>query len=723
MAHGAPAAPPRCVPGLLLTLTLTLSIAGMTSAMSTPPSAAAPTPPVAERHPHPTTLHGETRQDDYAWLREKSDPKVRAYLEAENAYTDSLMAPTRPLQEALYTEMLGRIQQTDLSVPYRKGHFLYYTRTEEGRQYPIHCRRAATPDAPEQVLLDLNQLAEGHTFMAVSEFEVSPDENLLAYATDSTGYRQYTLHVKNLATGETLADHAERVTSLAWTANSKTLFWTQEDAGSKRSYRLYRHAVGTDVHELLDEEKDERFDAAVHLTRSGGWLVYTLSSHTTSEQRVLRADAPDGAWTTIAPRVQNREYYLDHRGDRFWIRVNDTGRNYRLVTAPVDTPGPAHWHEVVPHRDGVMLTGVACFRDHVVLSTRERALPHLSVLDPGTGVARAVPFAEAAYTVTGAANEQFGATTYRYQYQSFVTPPSVFELDLAKLGSTLLKRQEVLGGWDGSRYAIERIEATAADGTRIPVTLLYLKGTPRDGSAPCLLYAYGSYGISSNVTFSSARFSLVDRGVVYALAHIRGGGDLGKPWHDAARMSTKMNTFTDFVACAQHLVTQKWTGADRLVIQGGSAGGLLMGAVTNLRPDLFKGVLAQVPFVDVLNTMLDESLPLTVGEFEEWGNPKDPEQYRWMRAYSPYDNLAPRAYPAILVRTSLNDSQVGYWEPAKYVAKLRTLETGANPLLFRCNMGAGHGGASGRYDALRDVAFDYAWILRTVGRDGPAPAP
>ncbi len=691
--------------------------------MSAPLSAAAPVPPVAERHPHPTTLHGETRQDDYAWLREKSDPKVHAYLEAENAYTDSVMAPTKPLQEALYAEMLARIQQTDLSVPYRKGRFLYYTRTEEGRQYPIHCRRAAKPDAPEQVLLDVNQLAEGHAFMAVSEYEVSPDENLLAYATDSTGYRQYTLHVKNLVTGGTLPDHAERVTSLAWSADSQMLFWTQEDAVSKRSYRLHRHALGTDAHELVDEEQDERFDAAVHLTRSGGWLVYTLSSHTTSEQRVLSADAASGAWTTIASRVQDREYYLDHRGDRFWIRVNDTGRNFRLVTAPVATPDPAHWHEVLAHRDGVMLTGVACLRDHVVLSMRERALPRLSVLDPGTGAERAVPFAEAAYTVTGAANEQFDAATYRYQYQSFVTPPSVFELDLAQLGSTLLKRQEVLGGWDGSRYACERIEATAADGTRVPVTLLSRRGTPRDGSAPCLLYAYGSYGIPSNVTFNSARFSLVDRGVVYALAHIRGGGDLGKPWHDAARMSTKMNTFTDFIACAQRLVEQKWTSAHRLVIQGGSAGGLLMGAVTNLRPDLFKGVLAQVPFVDVLNTMLDESLPLTVGEFEEWGNPRDPVQYRWMRAYSPYDNLAPRAYPAMLVRTSLNDSQVGYWEPAKYVAKLRTLKTDANPLLVHCNMGAGHGGASGRYDALHDVAFDYAWILRTVGRDGPAPAP
>jgi oligopeptidase B len=721
MSFETPTAHSRRRPGPRFLFPLTL--AGMISAMSAPLFAAALTPPVAERHPHPTTLHGETRQDDYAWLREKSDPKVRAYLEAENAYSDSMMAPTRPLQESLYNEMLGRIQQTDLSVPYRKGSFLYYTRTVEGRQYPIHCRRAAAPDAPEQVLLDVNQLAEGHAFMAVSEFEVSPDENLLAYATDSTGYRQYSLHVKNLVTGETLADHAERVTSVAWTADSKTLFWTQEDAVSKRSYRLYRHALGTAEHELVDEEKDERFDASVHRTRSGAWLVHTLSSHTTSEQRVLPADAPNGTWTTIAPRVQDREYYVDHRGDRFWIRANDTGRNFRLVTAPVASPGPANWHEVVAHRDDVMLTGVSCFRDHVVLSTRSRALPHLSVLDPATGAAREVPFAEAAYTVSGAANEQFDAAAYRYSYQSFVTPPSVYELDLAKLGSTLLKRQEVLGGWDGSRYALERIEARAADGTLVPVTILYRRGTPRDGSAPCLLYSYGSYGISSNVTFSSARFSLVDRGVIYALAHIRGGADMGKAWHDAARMATKMTTFTDFIACAQQLVADRWTSPDRLVIQGGSAGGLLMGAVANLRPDLFHGVLAQVPFVDVLSTMLDESLPLTVGEFEEWGNPKIAEQYGWMRAYSPYDNLAAKAYPAMLVRTSLNDSQVGYWEPAKYVAKLRTLKTDTNPLLFHCNMGAGHGGASGRYDALRDVAFDYAWILRLLGRDGAPPAP
>ncbi len=684
------------------------------------PASAAPQPPVAERRPHAMTLHGDTRVDDYFWLREKSDPQVLGYLEAENAYTDAAMASTRSLQETLYAEMLGRIQQTDLSVPYRKGRWFYYTRTEEGRQYPIFCRREGSMEAPEQVLLDVNELAQGHPFMGIGEFELSSDGRWLAYSTDPTGYRQYTLHVKDLQEGVTITGLGERCTSAAWAADSRTLFWTQEDATTKRSHRLYRLDRTTGASVLVDDEPDERFEVGVHRTRSDAWLVHSLGSHTTSEQRVLRADRPEGAWTTVAPRVQDREYAVDHRGDRFWIRVNDTGRNFRIVTAPAETPGPAHWREVVAHRDGVMIQGLACFRDHVVLSTRERALPQIDVLDPETGTSRRVAFAEAAYTVAAGSNPEFESGTFRYSYQSFVTPPSVFDLDVATLSSTLLKRQEVLGGWDPALYETERLEAVAPDGARVPVTLLRRKGTPRDGTAPCLLYSYGSYGISSNVTFNSNRFSLVDRGVIYALAHIRGGGDLGKPWHDAGRMERKMNTFTDFVACAEALVGQRWTSSDRLVIQGGSAGGLLMGAVTNLKPELFRGVLAQVPFVDVLTTMLDTSLPLTVGEFEEWGNPELPEQYRWMRAYSPYDNLVKRAYPCILVKTSLNDSQVGYWEPAKYVAKLRTLKTDANPLYFHCNMGAGHGGASGRYDALREIAFDYAWILRTVGLVGEA---
>ncbi len=680
-----------------------------------------PEPPEAEKHPHVSTLHGETRHDDYAWLREKSDPKVIAYLEAENAYAEALTADSAALQTSLYTEMLARIQQTDLSVPYPKGGWLYYARTEEGKQYPTYCRRRGTMDAPEEVLLDLNAMAEGLAFMAVGDFEVSPDGSKLAYSTDTTGYRQYVLHVQDLATGEVLPDTAERVTSIAWCAEGRTLFYTQEDETSKRSYRVYRHVLGDAAHDLVAEEGDERFGIGVHRTRSGEWLVESRTSHTTCETRVLRADDPKGTWTLIAPRVQDREYYVDHRGGLFYIMVNDTSREFRVVTAPVETPDPAHWSEFVAAREGVTIRGVSCFADFIVLSERESALPHMTVMDLKRDTSVRVRFEEPAYSVGSSTNEEFAATTFRYAYQSFVTPPSVFDLDLATRNSKLLKRTAVLGGWDASRYEMQRISAKAADGTAVPVTLLYRKGTQPDGSAPCLLYAYGSYGISIDVTFSSARYSLVDRGAVFALAHIRGGGDLGQRWHDDGRMAKKMNTFTDFIACAEHLIASKWTSRDRLVIQGGSAGGLLMGAVTNLRPDLFAGVVSQVPFVDVINTMLDTSLPLTVGEYEEWGDPHDATQYAWIRAYSPYDNMERKAYPAILVKTGLNDSQVGYWEPAKYVARLRTLKTDANPLLFKINMGAGHGGSSGRYDALREVAFDFAWMLGRMGLSNVTP--
>lgn len=693
----------------------------ITPDMTRPQTAATPAaPPVAERIPHPTELHGEARDDEYSWMREKSDPRVLAHLEAENAWTERLTRDWQPLEQQLYAEMLGRIQQTDLTVPYRRGGWLWYARTVEGLQYPIHCRRPYGGDG-EQIVLDLNGLASGHAFLALGDYEASPDANRLAYTTDATGYRQYVLHVKDLVTGATNPGLAERVTSVAWSADGSTLFYTQEDPVSKRSDRLFRHRPGG-AHELVHVEADERFEVHVALTRSGRWLVQNRSSHTTSEVAVLHADRPDGEWRVVAPRRQDVEYDLDHRGEEFWIRTNDAGRNFRVVTAPEVMPDPDHWREVVPHRASVMVAGLHCFRDHVVLAERENALPHLAALDPASGALRRAAFPEAAYSVGPAANEDFETASFRYSYQSFVTPPSVFDLDLVTLGATLLKRVAVPGGWDPRHYECERIEVAARDGVRVPVTLLHRRGLPRDGSAPCLLYAYGSYGMPSNVTFNSNRFSLVDRGMVYALAHVRGGGDLGKPWHDAGRMANKMNTFTDFVDCAQALVDGGWTRPDRLVIQGGSAGGLLVGAVANLRPELFRGVLAQVPFVDVVNTMLDESLPLTVGEFEEWGNPRDPEQYGWIRRYSPYDNLERKAYPAMLVKTSLNDSQVGYWEAAKYVARLRALKTDSHPVLLRCNMGAGHGGSSGRYDALRDVAFDYAWILHTVGLAGVSPS-
>ena len=708
-------APLRRRAALLVSTLWGLSLmTGPASAASSTPGTTPP-PPAAEKRPHTYALHGQTISDDFAWLRDKHDPRVIAYLEAENAYTDALTADQQPLRQKLYDEMLARIQQTDLTVPYRKTGYLYYSRTEEGKQYPIQCRKKGDDKAPEQVMLDLNELAKGHSFMAIGDMSVSPDGRLLAYTTDDNGYRQYRLHVKNLDTGDTLAVTDERVTSLAWDAGGRTLFYTQEDSVSKRSYRLYARELSQPHPVLTDEERDERFDVSVSLSRSGEWLFYTISSHTTSEVRVLRADRPTGMFMAIAPRVQDREYYVDHRRNEFWIRTNDKGRNFRLVTAPVDSPDVTHWTEVVPHRDDVMLANVECFAHHVVLSEREHALPQITVLEPEKQRSRRVPFAEVAYTVGPSVNEEYDPKAFRYSYQSFLTPLSIYDLDLATLEPKLLKRTAVLGGWDASHYAMERVSATASDGTKVPVTLLYRKGFRRDGTAPCLLYAYGSYGISSNVTFSSNRFSLVDRGVVYALAHIRGGGDLGKKWHDAGRMQNKMNTFTDFIACAEYLKRDKVCAPDRLVIQGGSAGGLLMGAVTNLRPDLFTGVLAQVPFVDVINTMLDESLPLTVGEFEEWGNPKVEADYAVMKRYSPYDNVHAAAYPAMLVKTSLNDSQVGFWEPAKYVAKLRTLDTGPKPILFKCNMGAGHGGASGRYDALHEAAFDFAWVLNTLG--------
>ncbi len=683
---------------------------------------ASPKPPTAEMRPVAATLHGENRTDEYGWMRDRSDPRVIAHLEAENTYTDSVTEDSKAFQSALFDEMLGRIQQTDLSVPYAKGDWLYYTRTIEGQQYPVHCRKRGSADAAEHVILDVNALAEGHTFMAVGDFEVCPDGRLLAYTTDSTGYRQYVLHVRDLESGTERGVSAERVTSIAWAADGHTLLYTQEDEVTKRSHRLYRTTVDGVSHTLVTEEADERFSVTVGLTRSGEWIIFAAGSHTTSEASVLPAAKPSDAFVLVAPRRQNIEYDLDHRGDRFWIRVSDRGREFRLVTAPVITPGPDHWVEVLPHRDTITLGWVACFEDHIVLGEREDALPHLVVLDPSTHERRRVRFDEAAYLVSMGVNEQFSASRFRYTYQSFVTPSSVFDLDLATLGSTLLKRQPVLGGYDGSRYVIERLAATAADGASVPITLLYAKGTPRDGSAPCLLYGYGAYGISGNVAFSPSRFSLVDRGVVYAIAHIRGGADRGQKWHDDGRMAKKMNSFTDFIACGEHLVSERITSSDRMVIQGGSAGGLLMGAVVNLRPDLWKGVLTQVPFVDVVHTMLDDQLPLTVGEYEEWGDPRNPEHYGWIRAYSPYDNLAKREYPAMLVKTGLNDSQVGFWEPAKYVARLRTLKTDRNPLLFRINMGAGHGGASGRYDALREVAFDYAWILTTLGRQDANPA-
>ncbi len=701
--------------------TLALFALLLTVAMITPlPLAADDTsaPPLAKKLPKVDTLHGERREDDYYWLREKANPEVIAYLEAENAYTAAVMKPTEPFQESLYKEILARIKQTDLSVPVRDHGYYYYSRTEEGKQYPIHCRKKGSLDAPEQVVLDLNELAKGQKFMALGAFAVSDDGNLLAFSTDNTGFRQYALHVKDLRSGEVLPDHAEKTTSAAWAADGKTLFYTVEDA-AKRPYRLYRHRLGsTAADDLVYEEKDELFAIHVHRTRSRAFLLLDSDSHTTSEARYLPAGKPGGDWRVIAARQHEHEYGVEHHGDRFFIRTNSGGRNFRIVSAPVNDPRRENWKEIIPHSKDVMIEGMACFAKHFVLLTRENGLQQMHVMPLGPGEVRAgrrIEFPEPTYAVFQGANPEYDTTTFRFNYQSLVTPPSVFDYDVATRQRTLKKQTEVLGGYDPKQYQSERIYATAADGEKIPISIVYKKGLKRDASAPLLLNGYGSYGISVNPAFNSNRLSLLDRGMVFAIAHIRGGGEMGKAWHDNGRMMQKKNTFTDFIAAAEHLIAQKFTSKDRLVITGASAGGLLMGAVTNLRPDLFHAVVALVPFVDVINTMLDTSLPLTVGEFEEWGNPQDTAAYEYMRMYSPYDNIERKNYPAILVRTSLNDSQVMYWEPAKYVAKLRGMKTDHNLLLFKVNMAAGHGGSSGRYDALREAAFDYAFILKQVG--------
>jgi oligopeptidase B len=674
-------------------------------------------PPVAARVPRTEVLHGDTRVDDYYWLREKSNPEVAAHLEAENAYTDAVLRPTGPFQESLYREMLGRIQETDLSVPYREGAFLYYARTEEGKQYPIYCRKKGSLEAPEKVVLDLNELAAGHAFLSLGAFAVSDDGRHVAYSTDTTGFREYTLVVKDLETGGLLPFRVERSGTVTWATDNATLFYTTED-DAKRSYRVHRHRLGESTDEILYEEADERFRVFTGRSRSKGYLFLASSSHTTSEWRALPADQPHGEWTLIAPRQQDHEYDVDHHGDRFYIRTNDRGRNFRLVTAPVADPRPEAWDEVVPHRPDVMLEGVELFRRHYVLLERRDGLPTFQVTDLASGASHAVAFPEPAYSAAPGMNAEFDTTLFRYTYESLITPRSVLDYDLESRTATLLKEQPVLGGYDRTLYRSERLFATAPDGVRVPLSVVYRDGATRDGRPPLLLTGYGSYGYPLPVTFSSNRLSLLDRGVVFALAHVRGGGEMGKAWHDDGRMMKKRNTFTDFIAAAEHLVAKGYTSPDRLVAEGGSAGGLLMGAVANLRPDLFHALVSKVPFVDVINTMLDEELPLTVGEYEEWGNPHHREDYEYLKTYCPYTNLEAKAYPAMLVKTSFNDSQVMYWEPAKYVARLRTLKTDDRPLLLKTNMAAGHGGASGRYDFLREVAFDYAFILWQMGITG-----
>ncbi len=681
----------------------------------------APVPPAAKRLEHKVVWHGETIIDPYFWLREKANPEVAAYLEAENAYTEAMTKDLQPFIETLYKEFLGRLKQTDLSVPVRKGKYYTYSRTEEGKQYPIYCRKAAASDgsfdlqAAEFVLLDQNDLAKDLLFLEIDMRIVSDDDNLLAFSTDTTGFRQYALRFKDLRTGQILADTAERVTSGEWAADHRTFFFTTEDPVTKRSDQVWRLALGSKP-ELVYDEKDELFSVSLDRTKDKKYIELFIESTDTWETRFLAAADPAGAFRTILPREKGHKYDVEHRDGLFYIRTNKDAKNFRAVTAPASDPRPVNWREFIPHRADVLLETLEIFKDYAVVHEKSQALSRFRVWSFGTQSWREIAFPETVYAAFGQGTPEYETRMFRVNYQSMITPPSIYDYNLETLERTLLKREEVLGGYDPGHYATERLWATARDGVRVPISIVYKKGFVRDGRSPLWLYGYGSYGYGTPATFSSETLSLLDRGLAYAIAHIRGGDEMGEAWHDDGMLMKKKNTFTDFIDCAQYLVDEKWTSPDRLVIEGGSAGGLLMGAVTNMRPDLFKAVHTAVPFVDVMNTMMDAGIPLTAVEYLEWGNPNEKAAYDYMKSYSPYDNLGNKAYPAILVTTSFNDSQVMYWEPAKYVAKLRSLKTDANELLLKCKMQpAGHGGASGRYNQLRDTAFEYAWILKQVG--------
>ena len=709
-------------------------------------------PPAPGRRPEELRAHGDVRVDDWYWLRDRDDPAVIAHLEAENAYTEAVTAPLAGLRRSLFEEMVARIEETDLSVPSRKGPWHYYSRTVEGSSYGIHCRRPAAgreamevpapgaelPD--EEVILDENLLAAGHDYFALGNLSISPDHRWLAYSTDTTGGERYTMRFRDLTSGRESEEALEDTSyGVAWANDNATVFFVRVDE-AMRPHQLWRHRVGADPSDdaLVHEEPDERFYLGVGRTKDDRFVLMGLDSKVTSEYRVLAADDPEGRFTVVEPRRQGIEYSVDHdRGDpdggrpgRFLIVTNDGAEDFRLMAAPDDDPGRGSWAEVIPGRPGVRLDAVDPFAGHLVVYEREDGETRVRVVDSVTGASTRVDQPETPSTVWAGSNPEYDTTVLRYEYTSMVTPRSVFDLDLATGGSVLRKRQPVLGDFDPSRYRTERRWAEADDGTLVPISLVYRPDLVRPGreggGAPCLLYGYGSYEASMDPTFSSLRLSLLDRGMVFAIAHVRGGGELGRHWYEEGKYLAKPNTFTDFVACARTLVDGGWTSPDRLVARGGSAGGLLMGAVANLAPGLFRAIVAEVPFVDCLTTILDETLPLTVLEWEEWGNPvEDPEVYAVMKSYSPYDNVrsvdadgTPVRYPDILATGGLSDPRVGFWEPAKWVAKLRAANP-ENRVLLKTEMGAGHAGPSGRYDAWRDEAFVYAFVLDAVGLTGP----
>lgn len=673
------------------------------------------TPPVAKKISKTTNIHGYTMNDEYFWLREKSNPEVIKYLEDENAYTDSMMRDTKDFQESLYKEMLGRIKQTDVNVPYRYGDYYYYSRTEEGKQYPIQCRSKDKEKKSEEITLDLNEMAKGYKFLGLGAYSISDDGNLLAYSMDFTGYRQYKLFIKDLRTGKVYPESFERVGSVIWANDNKTLFYSTEDAVSKRRDKIWKHNLGENDSELIYEEKDEEFDVGAGRSRDKKMIILMSSAKTSNEARYIPADKPDSEPKVILPREIGHEYGVDYYDGMFYITTNKNAKNFRVVTAPVDNPSEKSWKDFIVHNPAVKVDNLNFFDGFCVVSEKENGLDYLRVIDMKTKKSHRVTTPENDYSIRLSNNPEFNTKTIRFNYTSLITPQSLFDYDVFTKKRELLKQQDVLGGYDSTQYVADRIWVPARDGVKVPVSIVYKKGVKLDGNAPMLLYAYGSYGASMSPNFNSNRLSLLNRGVIYALAHIRGGGELGEDWRQQGRMFNKLNTFYDFNDCAEWLIKNKYTTNEKLVIQGGSAGGLLMGAVVNMRPDLYKAAIAQVPFVDVMNTMLDASLPLTTSEYTEWGNPNKKDEFDYMMKYSPYDNVKAQKYPVLLIEVSLNDSQVPYWEGAKWAAKLRAMKTDDNMLLLKTNMGAGHGGSSGRYDALREQAFNTAFMLTQMG--------
>lgn len=672
-------------------------------------------PPGAAKKPHEIVALGDTRVDPYFWMCERDTPAVLANLKAENAYAAAVLKPTDALQEKLFNEMKGRIKEEDVTVPYFDNGYFYYTRFEKDQEYPIYCRKKGTIDNAEEILLDVNVLAKGHSFFSVADVSVSTDNKIIAYGVDTLSRRRYTIYFKDLSTGALLPTKISNTTGeTVWANDNNTVFYSIKDA-SLRPFKILKHKLAN-MDELKDvvvyQEKDSTFSLSLEKSKTNNYIYIASVSTMATEYQYLNANKPDGAFMLVQPRERGHEYNVTDFGDKFYFVTNYDAINFRLMSAPISTPSKKYWKEVIPHRNDVLLEGFDVYKNFFTIQERKKGLTNIRIIDWKTNAEQTIDFGEETYTAYLDYNPDFNATKVRFRYTSLTTPVSVYDYDVTTKTKTLLKRQEVLGGeFKPENYESKRLWAKAKDGVMVPISVVYKKGIKLDGSNPTLIYAYGSYGSSTDPYFSSTRLSLLDRGFVYAIAHVRGGQELGRQWYEDGKLLKKKNTFTDFIACSEFLISQGYTSSSKLFAQGGSAGGLLMGAIANMRPDLYKGIIAEVPFVDVVTTMLDESIPLTTGEFDEWGNPKVKEYYDYMKSYSPYDNVEAKDYPNMLVTSGYYDSQVQYFEPQKWVAKLRDMKTDKNLLLFKIDMEAGHGGASGRFKSLHEVALNYAFML------------